>query len=190
MKQQTGAVAKPLPKELLNAPSRATIEITQNARQKMAEKALEAASPSITISLSSMFGFGEGNGNESSKSDQKPQSSNTKPSTTKQTMMKTPPKPSQSAKSSTSSSSTISIGTLFNDEIAASARALPITTAPKGVPTIERWKAEKDKSITGFIRGSNQFRDGEKVTTSPIKRGRVAKNEVVTTGSGSKYFLG
>jgi hypothetical protein len=70
----------------------------------------------------------------------------------------------------------------------ASAATVP-ATAPRGVPTLSRWKKNFDGSITGFISGSNAFNDGEKVTTSPIKNGKVAKSEVVTTGSGSKYFL-
>jgi hypothetical protein len=62
-------------------------------------------------------------------------------------------------------------------------------TAPRGVPTLSKWKKNFDGSITGFISGSSSFTDGEKVTTSPIKNGKVGKSEVVTTGSGSKYFL-
>lgn len=63
------------------------------------------------------------------------------------------------------------------------------TTAPRGVPILSRWKKNSDGSITGIITGSKAFKDGERVTTSAIKKGMVAKNEVVITGSGSKYFL-
>jgi hypothetical protein len=62
-------------------------------------------------------------------------------------------------------------------------------TAPRGVPTISRWKKNSDGSITGIISESKAFDDGERVTTSIIKKGTIAKNEVVITGSGSKYFL-
>jgi hypothetical protein len=62
-------------------------------------------------------------------------------------------------------------------------------TAPRGVPTVSRWKKNSDGSITGIITGSKAFNDGERVTTSAIKNGKIAKNEVVITGSGSKYFL-
>jgi hypothetical protein len=62
-------------------------------------------------------------------------------------------------------------------------------TAPRGVPIISRWKKNFDGSITGIISGSKAFDDGERVTTSIIKNGTIAKNEVVVTGSGSKYFL-
>lgn len=65
----------------------------------------------------------------------------------------------------------------------------PLREAPKGVPTIERWKAGKDKTITGFIRGSSKFREGEKVTTSPISKGTISNGELVVTSSGTKYFL-
>ena len=63
------------------------------------------------------------------------------------------------------------------------------TVAPNGVPTVSRWKQNRDGSITGIISGSINFNEGERVTTSPLAKGKVASNEVVTTGSGSKYFL-
>jgi hypothetical protein len=59
------------------------------------------------------------------------------------------------------------------------------SSAPGGVPTISRWKQEKDGSITGIIRGSGAFKDGDPITTSPI-RGKAAGGTVVTTKSGSK----
>lgn len=66
----------------------------------------------------------------------------------------------------------------------------PLTKqAPKGVPSIKRWKQNTDKSITGFISGSSSFSDGEKITTSPISRGSIESGKVVTTSSGTKYFL-
>lgn len=69
------------------------------------------------------------------------------------------------------------------------APATKAATAPRGVPTVSRWKKNSDGSITGIITGSKAFNDGERVTTSAIKNGKIAKNEVVITGSGSKYFL-
>jgi hypothetical protein len=65
----------------------------------------------------------------------------------------------------------------------------PTKTAPRGVPTFTRWRKNGDGSITGIISGSNVFSDGDRVTTSPIARGEIEKGEVVTTGSGSRYFL-
>ena len=61
--------------------------------------------------------------------------------------------------------------------------------APKGVPTISGWKLNREGCISGRIRGSSNFRDGEQVTTSPIAQGRIESGSTVKTGSGSKYFL-
>jgi hypothetical protein len=61
--------------------------------------------------------------------------------------------------------------------------------APRGVPTVSRWKLNRDGSVSGRISGSPAFREGEEVTTSEIVKGRLESGEVVTTGSGSRYFL-
>lgn len=61
--------------------------------------------------------------------------------------------------------------------------------APAGVPSLVKWRVNRDKSITGFISGSKSFSEGEQVTTSPIVSEEIKKGEVVKTGSGSKYFL-
>jgi hypothetical protein len=61
--------------------------------------------------------------------------------------------------------------------------------APNGVPTISSWRKNADGSVSGNISNSPNFRNGERVTTSPIVRGRYSSGEVVTTGSGSRYFL-
>jgi len=61
--------------------------------------------------------------------------------------------------------------------------------APAGVPELKRWKKNKDDSITGFITGSSAFSIGEKVTTSPIAKGKIESGNVIRTESGSKYFL-
>ena len=61
--------------------------------------------------------------------------------------------------------------------------------APAGVPTINKWRKNRDGSITGLISGSSSFSENEKVTTSPIAQGDIASGEVVRTGSGSRYFL-
>jgi hypothetical protein len=67
---------------------------------------------------------------------------------------------------------------------------LPARKAPRGVPTINKWKQNKDGSVTGFITGSPNFSENERITTSPIVSGPVTAGSVVRTGSGSKYFLG
>jgi hypothetical protein len=61
--------------------------------------------------------------------------------------------------------------------------------APRGVPTIKRWKTNRDGSVSGYIYGSTSFQDGEKVTTSVIAAGSLTPGEIVRTGSGSRYFL-
>jgi hypothetical protein len=61
--------------------------------------------------------------------------------------------------------------------------------APKGVPTLSGWRLNGDGSISGTIRGSPNFRDGERITTSQIANGRIDSGSVVKTGSGSQYYL-
>ena len=62
-------------------------------------------------------------------------------------------------------------------------------TAPRGVPTLNRWRRNSDNSVSGLVRGSKTFDDGSRVTTSAITGGTIASGEVVRTGSGSRYFL-
>ena len=67
------------------------------------------------------------------------------------------------------------------------------TSKPKppvndGIPILSNWKQESDGSITGNISNSKMFSTGQKITTSPVKKG-VRKGTVVTTRSGSKYRL-
>ena len=57
--------------------------------------------------------------------------------------------------------------------------------APRGVPIISKWYENDDGSISGQISGSAAFRDGETVTTSPIKT-KTGRDTVVVTVSGSK----
>ncbi|GKY99254.1 hypothetical protein MPSEU_000880700 [Mayamaea pseudoterrestris] len=59
---------------------------------------------------------------------------------------------------------------------------------PPGVPELSRWKQNANGSITGRIRGSKNFKDGEEVTTSAVSRGAKA-GSIVKTGSGSRYYL-
>ena len=60
------------------------------------------------------------------------------------------------------------------------------SAAPRGVPTISKWKIDpSDNSISGIISGSSAFKDGEPVTTSAVV-GQVASNTVVKTKSGSR----
>ena len=63
------------------------------------------------------------------------------------------------------------------------------SSAPPGVPKMAKWRKNRDGSVTGFISGSRNFDEGEKITTSPIVKGDIANGSLVQTGSGSKYFL-
>jgi hypothetical protein len=149
MKQEIVKSTPPLPKELKIAAPSATIQLTQQARDREAKAAIEAvgqAKPGSTISLSAMFGLG---GRDTAAA-------------TTSTRTGTPGK---------------------------STTATVRKVAPRGVPTIERWRVGRDKAITGFIRGTSQFRDGEKITTSPIANGKIFSGELVVTSSGTKYFL-
>jgi len=60
---------------------------------------------------------------------------------------------------------------------------------PPGVPRFVNWKKNRDNSITGFISGSPNFPEGDRVSTSPITVGDIEAGEVVRTSSGSKYYL-
>ena len=97
------------------------------------------------------------------------------------------------------SGSTISLGFLnfgpSSDESASSVasntsqgKSTILNKAPKGVPTLSKWRQNRDRSITGLISGSSAFSEGESITTSPIVTD-VADGALVQTSSGSKYFL-
>jgi hypothetical protein len=60
--------------------------------------------------------------------------------------------------------------------------------APKEVPEVKRWKQNADGTITGFIYKSKNFKDGTRVTTSPVPVGSK-RGSVVRTGSGNQYAL-
>lgn len=56
------------------------------------------------------------------------------------------------------------------------------------VPVVSNFKQNADGSISGSVSNSKNFRNGTKITTSPVKKGAKA-GEIVTTSSGSKYRL-
>ena len=84
---------------------------------------------------------------------------------------------------------TISLG-IFNfgqnakDDTPKVDRAAP--NVPKGVPTLAKWKQNSDGSITGTISQSSSFKDGESITTSPLKTKEPLGNSIVVTVSGSR----
>lgn len=63
------------------------------------------------------------------------------------------------------------------------------TPKPKEVPEVRRWKQNADGSITGRIYNSKNFKDGTRVTTSPVPMGAPKKDAIVKTKSGSQYLL-
>lgn len=85
---------------------------------------------------------------------------------------------------------TVSLGSLFNfgnNDSPETPRPPPakVSSAPRGVPTISKWRQNNDGSITGRISGSSGFDDGDAVTTSSVSKGATS-GMVVQTQSGSK----
>jgi len=62
--------------------------------------------------------------------------------------------------------------------------------APDGVPTLTQWSCNDDGTISGTIFGSSKIRDGNLINTSPIAAGQSRRFRLVTTVTGSVYFLG
>jgi len=61
--------------------------------------------------------------------------------------------------------------------------------APKdNIPVLKNWTQNSDRSISGAVSNAKNFRNNERITTSPI-RGAAKKGSVVSTASGSKYRL-
>lgn len=57
------------------------------------------------------------------------------------------------------------------------------------LPIINEWKLNSDNTISGLLRGSNDYLDDTQITTAPII-GRVTAGSIVQTKSGTRYFLG
>ena len=71
------------------------------------------------------------------------------------------------------------------EKVSPKVAARKIASAPKGVPTISKWRRNRDGSISGQIFGSSGFGNGESITTSPIT-GDPVDGSVVQTESGSR----
>jgi len=66
----------------------------------------------------------------------------------------------------------------------------PSTATPSGIPMVMNWKQNFDGSISGVVTGSDDFAEGERIITSPIRKGEVVQSKsTVTTINGTKYFL-
>lgn len=55
-------------------------------------------------------------------------------------------------------------------------------------PTLKNWKQKRDGTITGLIYDSKNYKDGTRITTSPVARG-AKRGTVVKTDGGSPYSL-
>ena len=100
-------------------------------------------------------------------------------------------KAAQEAVNAAAPSSTISLG-FFNfgqkSQDREESSTAKVSSAPRGVPSLSKWRQNSNGSITGDIAGSNAYKDGESITTSPIA-GNIEGGTVVQTKSGSKYYL-
>ena len=69
-----------------------------------------------------------------------------------------------------------------------SSKPKPLITAPRGIPTLSKYRRNRDGSITAYIFNSSSFEDGKMITTSPVNT-KISPGTIVETSSGSKYFL-
>ncbi|KAG7353275.1 hypothetical protein IV203_009324 [Nitzschia inconspicua] len=112
------------------------------------------------------------------------------------TQQRNNPESAMEALKNASPRSTFSLFDLFGPKADAGTRtdgpsSLPTldVSAPEGVPMLAGWNINDDGSITGYVYGSAKIGDGNLVTTSPIADGERRQFEVVTTVSGSTYWL-
>ena len=56
------------------------------------------------------------------------------------------------------------------------------------IPEIREWKRNADGSVTGFVFNSRNFKDGTRVTTSPVPIA-TRTGSLVNTDSGTQYRL-
>ena len=63
----------------------------------------------------------------------------------------------------------------------------PSAPAPADLPTLGGHERNEDGSLTGFVFGSEIYRDGESIVTSAVVQ---ALDDQVVTESGSRYLLG
>ena len=61
-------------------------------------------------------------------------------------------------------------------------------TAPRGVPTLTRWKLNRNQAISGLIYDSSSYDDGKRVTSAPLEEGtKAVAGAVVKSVSGSRF---
>ena len=181
-------------KDLSGAKPGATITLTKERKDREAKaaiKAIEKAKPRSTFSL---FGLGMSDLDDKAtpkKEPVKPAPAKKAPAKTGffQAQKKAPPKKVEPAKKAPAKQGFFQAAPQKKAPPKKVAPAPKAKAAPKGVPTLNGWQMNRDGSVSGKISGAPSFRDGEAVTTSMIVNGRIESGEVVTTGSGSKYFL-
>ena len=167
----------------------------EQAKEKAAKKEAAKATVSQAKRGSTISLFGLGGGGDDVKptpapAPKAPVKRQQKQIATRQTQQKK--QQAQEVVSKASQGATISLfgfgGDKSDSTVSTTKSSSTATAAPRGVPVISRWKQARDGSITGVISGSSAFSDGDPVTTSPIN-GKAVGGTVVTTKSGSKYFL-
>jgi hypothetical protein len=80
---------------------------------------------------------------------------------------------------------TIELGSLFGKRGTGESVPEIDSRVPEGVPILSNWVQDKDGSITGNIRGSMNFRDGAKISTSCVSKG-AREGTTIATQSGSR----
>ena len=170
-------------KDMSSAKPGSTITLTKQRKEFEAQKAQEAVKQAKPRATFSLFGLGFGAADDDLPPAPTPAARKPVARTPvrKAPAVKTPPKKAPAVKTPPKKAPVVK---------KPATRAPPARKAPAGVPTLKRWKVNRsDGSVTGLIYGSPVFSDGDRVTTSAIAKGNIAANEVVTTGSGSRYFL-
>jgi hypothetical protein len=66
--------------------------------------------------------------------------------------------------------------------------AKKVATESDSIPVLKNFVQNPDGSLTGRVSGSKNYKNGTKITTSPVRRG-VKAGQTVKTGSGSQYRL-
>jgi len=194
--------------DMTSAKKGATITLTRERKENEAQAAIKAIEKAESGATFSLFGLGFGAADEKSS----PPQSSVKAAPNKISKQKekkvskpvVPPKrvafglfgaddggssPQQSSAKVTPNKTVKKKPKAVSKPAATSKRVPKPVVAPKGVPTLNNWEPNRDGTITGIISGSDNFEGGERVTTSAIAKGKIMANQVVTTGSGSKYFL-
>jgi hypothetical protein len=59
--------------------------------------------------------------------------------------------------------------------------------SPSGIPTLRNWRISNDGALKGYVQGSDLYKDGIEITTSPLAEGENAEGGfVIKTVTGSR----